>query len=140
MKRQGVAGSRSRAVAAGAEFRTPRVDLVLKTGRREPCDGRGDNSAMHPGLIPPDIDSLPPLPERFTWQLPHVKQHRRPTPEGRQIVVDGEGPAVASVQPGIGSSSIVIGVHRWEESGRRHHKFAKRETALRYAAAWAWRR
>lgn len=90
-------------------------------------------------LTPPDVDSLPALPERFSWQLPHVTQHRRPTPEARQIVLDGAGPAVALVQPSIGEASTIVGLHRWLESGRHYRKFAHREAALRYIAAWAWR-
>lgn len=103
------------------------------------CDARGDNPAMHPGLTPPDIESLPALPERFAWQLPHVKQHRRPMPEGRQIVVDGDGPAVASMQPRFAEATVVVGLHRWLQSDRRQLRFSTRETALRYLAAWAWR-
>ncbi|MGO4222148.1 hypothetical protein AB4Y64_09890 [Lysobacter sp. TAF61] len=94
---------------------------------------------MHRGLTPPDVDNLPPLPERFSWQLPHVKQHRRPTPEARQIVLDGAGPAVASVQPSIGKASTIVGIHRWLESGRHYREFTSHEVALRYVAAWAWR-
>jgi len=94
---------------------------------------------MHPGLTPPDIASLPALPARFTWQLPHVKQHRRPTPEGRQVVVDGYGPAVASVQPGYGQATVTLGSHRWLEGNRHQRKFASSEIALQYVAAWAWR-
>lgn len=90
-------------------------------------------------LTPPDVQSLPALPERFSWQLPHGAQHRRPTPEGRHIVVDGEGPSVATMQPMPGKASTVIGVHRGLESERHYREFATRETALRYIAAWAWR-
>ncbi|HSX64823.1 MAG TPA: hypothetical protein VLF15_08845, partial [Pseudoxanthomonas sp.] len=64
-----------------------------------------ETPSKHPGLVSPDaadLPELPELPERFSWQLPHVPQHRRPTPEGRYIVVDGQGTAVATVQPSEG--------------------------------------
>jgi hypothetical protein len=130
-RREGVAGSRPRATATGAEIRSVRPFTVWWRRRRMRCDGAGDNEPMHRGLIPPDINSLPALPERFAWQLPHIKQHRRPMPEGRQIVVDDEGPAVAAMQPVSGGATVVIGVHRWLDSERFRRQFGSRDAALR---------
>ncbi|RPE74610.1 hypothetical protein [Vulcaniibacterium tengchongense] len=94
---------------------------------------------MRGDLTPPDADVLPPLPARFGWQLPHAKQHRRPYPETRQIVVDGEGPALAAVSPKDGLAAVVIGLHRALEGSRHYRTFASRDAALRYVAAWAWK-
>jgi len=88
---------------------------------------------------PPDIDSLPALPPRFSWQLPHAKQPRRPFPESRQIEVDGEGPALASMTPSVSFATTLTGIHRALQSARHERTFATRETALRYLAAWAWK-
>ncbi|MGO1072723.1 hypothetical protein [Lysobacter sp. CA199] len=92
-----------------------------------------------PRLVPPDVPNLPTLPDRFSWQLPHIKQHRRETPAVRQIVVDGQGPAVASVQPGLSKSSTLLGIHRALHSQRHYREFAgpdSRVIALRYIARW----
>lgn len=88
---------------------------------------------------PPDVDKLPALPPRFSWQLPHVKHSRRPCPESRQIEIDFEGPALASMTPSVGQASTLTGIHRALQSGRYQRTFASRETALRYIAAWAWK-
>lgn len=91
------------------------------------------------GLTPPDLGELPALPGRFSWQLPHLKQHRQPTPAGRQIVVDGQGPAVASVQPGVQRVSILLGAHRPLHAEQHKREFVgdgARTTALRFAARW----
>ena len=88
---------------------------------------------------PPDADNLPPLPPRFSWQLPHAKQPRRPYPETRQIEVDGEGPALASITPSVSQASTMTGIHRQLQSGRHERTFATRDAALRYIAAWAWK-
>ena len=95
--------------------------------------------AMPADRTPPDIDTLPPLPPRFSWQLPHAKQLRRPCPESRQIEVDGEGPALASMTPSVSFATTLIGIHRALQGGRHERTFATRETALRYLAAWAWK-
>lgn len=95
--------------------------------------------AMSADRTPPDASTLPELPPRFSWQLPHAKQHRRPYPETRQIEVDGKGPALAAASPGIGGTSTTTGIHRALESGRHYRPFASREAALQYIAAWVWK-
>ncbi len=93
--------------------------------------------SLPPGLIPPDVASLPALPPRFAWCLPHVKQHRRATPSGRHIVVLGYPMFVAAVSEGVGRWVTNIGTHRRLFSHRLYREFGTREAALRYVAAWA---
>lgn len=93
--------------------------------------------SLPPGLVPPDVDTLPPLPPRFAWRLPHVKQHRRPTPAGRHIVVLGHSMPVACVAEGVGRWTTQLGVHRRLYSHRLYREFGGRDAALHYVAAWA---
>ena len=96
--------------------------------------------AQHPGLIPPDLADLPALPPRFSWRLPHIKRHRQPRPEGRHIVVDGGGVPVASVQPGVGSATAGVWLHRQLAHERVYRDFEgpnSRAVALRFVARWA---
>lgn len=60
----------------------------------------------------PDIAELPPLPPRFSWRLPAPKRRQHSMPEGRQVVVDGGGMAVATMQPMIDGARILIATHR----------------------------
>ncbi|MGO1069329.1 hypothetical protein [Lysobacter sp. CA199] len=102
-------------------------------------DYHPEMDAPQPGLIPPDVADLPALPPRFSWHLPHVKQHRRPTPESRQVVLDHEGPALASMQPGVRQASAMIGVHRYMEAERYKREFHgddARARALEFIARW----
>lgn len=93
--------------------------------------------SLPPGLVPPDVASLPALPPRFAWCLPHVKQHRRPTPEARHVAVIGYSMPVATVSSGVGHWATQLGVHRRLYSHRLYREFGSREAALRYVAAWA---
>ncbi|ALN79516.1 hypothetical protein [Lysobacter antibioticus] len=93
--------------------------------------------SLPPGLVPPDVASLPALPPRFAWCLPSLKQHRRPTPEARYIVVLGHPMPVATASPGVGRWTTQLGVHRKLYSHRLYREFGSREAALRYVAAWA---
>jgi len=93
--------------------------------------------SLPPGLVPPDVASLPELPPGFAWCLPHVQQHRRPTPAARHIVVLGHPMFVAAVSEGVGRWSTNLGTHRKLYSHRLYREFGSRDAALRYVAAWA---
>lgn len=89
--------------------------------------------------IPPDLDRLPALSPPFQWCLPHAKQHRRPVPQSRLVIVGVDQPAVASLSAGRGKWSTLVGTHRALHSGQHHREFLSRVTAARYVAAWASR-